>query len=140
MESKLVCTNPSKTIGMSELKSNVTYTHCINSDEDLQPGQVSSAQIMFTTTYSGLTKNSVITYSTKQYIDSNWRQMGVFYVREITKNRNDYTIVAYDSVVKFDRDVSSFLETTTASTIYDLYDDLCTYCAIYHYRLDDGGT
>ena len=150
MFTKLVITNPSLTIDTSLpegsgnypnlLCENPTYTHCINSDENLEPGQAASAQLVFTVDYSGysgtqISKNSVITYYTLQPCDNGvYRQMGIFRVDEITKNRNKYTIVAYDNIIKFDRDVTSFLENSPATTLYGLFTGLCTYCGVSYYN------
>ena len=139
MLSKLICTNPSHTIGMDELKNNVSYTHCINSDEDLQPGQVASAQIVFTTTYSGLTEASVIEFWTKQdnnpaNVDNGWRRIGIFIIDEIRKNRTDFTITAYDNIIKFDREVSIFLRNTSATTVWELFVALCAECKVTRYN------
>lgn len=121
MKSKLVCINPSITILGDKLLDNVTYTQCVNSETDLTVGQVASAQISFDTTYSGLNTNTVITYSTWQRQDSNWRQIGVFNVTSVEKVEKHYHVTAYDNVIKLDKDCSAWLSSCNYSTLDDLF-------------------
>lgn len=129
MQHKLVCTNPSKTILGDELRTGVSYTHCVNSETDLTFGQVASAQITFTTTYSSLNKNTVIDWYCIQGNDNgNWRLMGKFNVSSVKKEGESYNITAYDNVSLLDKDVSSILGSTSSSTLNDLYQTICYNC------------
>lgn len=126
MTSRLVCTSPTKTIQGNELLTGVSYTQCVNSETDLQFGQVASAQISFTTTYSGITKNTKINWYCKQHCDSSERLMGYFNVTDIQKNGNSYTVTAYDNITKLDVDCTAFLKNTSANTVYSLFTGLCS--------------
>ena len=132
MKTKLVCTSPTKTILGNELNENPVYTQCVNSETDIQFGQVASAQLSFSTQYSSLTKSTVIDYYTWQNCDSDWRLIGKFYVSDIRKHGNTYSITAYDAVSKLDKDCSAFLKTTSANTVYSLYTSLVTWCGLTH--------
>lgn len=114
-------------ISNSNLKNNPTYTHTVCSDSELNIGQVPSAQLIFTTSYSYLAKDDVLTFQTQQANDGNtWRTMGVFRVYSITKNEYDYTVTCYDNMIKFDYDCNSFLQTSTSTTLLELFQELCT--------------
>ena len=74
-----------------------------------------------------MNKDDVLTFQTQQANDGNtWRTMGIFNVYSISKNENDYTVTCYDNMIKFDYDCNSFLQSCTATTLLDLFKDLCT--------------
>ena len=133
MFTKLIFYSPSHTIDTkngtngTELLKNPTYSQCVNAENDLQFGQVASAQVTFETRYTGITKNTSFDFYTWQECDNSWRLIGKFFVNDIQKNEYNYTITAYDNICKLDVDCSNYLKTSSATTIWTLYSGIISW-------------
>lgn len=135
MKSKIEIYNSSntlkKTLVGDELYNAVSYYKNINASTDLQLGQVASAQVTFTTIYSSVTKSDWFKYYTWQECDSNYRLIGYYYVNNIQKEVNNYTITGYDCICKLDQDISDWLKNTcTATNITQLFAQVCSKCGL----------
>lgn len=134
MNSKIEIYNGStlvKTLLGDELYNGVNYNKNINASTDLQLGQVASAQVTFTTTYSSITKSHSFKYYTWQECDTDYRLIGIYYVNNIDKDVNFYTITGYDCICKLDQDISDWLKNTcTATNITQLFTQICTKCGV----------
>lgn len=119
-----------KTLLGDELYHGVTYYKSINASKDLQLGQVASAQVTFTTTYSGIQKTDYFKYYTWQECDTDYRLIGYYYIDNISKEQNFYTITGYDCVCKLDRDFSAELQTCPSTNLTQLYQYVCQKCGI----------
>ena len=119
-----------KTLLGDELFNGVTYYKSINASKDLQLGQVASAQVTFTTTYASIAKTDYFKYYTWQECDTDYRLIGYYYVDNISKDGNFYTVTGYDCVSKFDRDFTAELQTCTSTTLTQLYQYVCQKCGV----------
>ena len=124
MRTQLIC--PNRTLTNSDLMENPFYYHIINPSTDLQPGTVASAQLKFVTTYSGLNIGDEVTFKTQQTSSSSFVQVGIFYIDTISKKESLYTVTAYDSIVKFNKNCEGLLNTSTSTNISDLFNEICT--------------
>ena len=119
------------TLTGDDLFNGVTYSKSINASKDLQLGQVASAQVTFTTTYSSVAKTDYFKYYTWQECDANYRLIGYYYVDNINKDVNFYTITGYDCICKLDQDISDWLKNTcTATNITQLFTQICNKCGV----------
>lgn len=134
MKSKIEIYNGSsliKTLEGNELYGGVNFYKNINASTDLQLGQVSSAQVSFTTTYASITKSHTFKYYTFQECDTAYRLIGIYYIDRIDKDRKFYTITGYDCISLLDQDISDWLQNTcTATTVTQLFSQICTKCGL----------
>ena len=133
MQLKLECSNPSVTL-TDENIFNFAYEKCINTQSDYAPGTVCAARFTFATDYSGLSNATRFTLKGLQSCDATWRTFGTFYVDSVEESGARYSVVAYDAVSLLDRDVSSFLQTTDATTLITLFRALSSWCGATPYN------
>jgi len=101
MGNRIINNTTSTTYNDSELYGGVEYQRVLNSDTNLQIGDVSSASIKFKVKTNSFTVDDELFY----YIDSGALVLiGIFFVTDIVKGKTDYTITAYDAVSKLDFD------------------------------------
>lgn len=86
-----------------------TYTHVVNSGEQLNVGTVASAQLVIKTRESTWTVGTSLTYSNRPYGNGGiFKTIGKFIIKDITKNLDVYTYTCYDYLSKLDTIVDSW--------------------------------
>jgi len=129
MSNSLVFTNPSRTIGDSNLFGGVTYNHNVNSEQDLTIGTVASAEISFVT---DVLNSSAVGTSCNYYRGNTL--VGKFNVTQVVKAKTNYKVIAYDNLSKFDINIDSWWESLNFPiTLQNLFSSLCTYCGCSSY-------
>lgn len=113
----------SETLTDADIYGGVEYTKTINSNTNLQPGDVASAQIKFTIKDRLFEIDDELVYS----IGST--TIGKFYVKDIQKNKNSYTITAYDGICKLDGDCFDYVDHLTYPiTLRNLFTQAASHC------------
>ena len=144
IKNQIVIKRGSTTIGTltdKQIYGGVEYNKIINTDTDLQVGDVASAYIKFKVKITVLQIGDELTYSvTNTGVSPNVvLYTGIFYITDIVKGRTDYTITAYDAVHKLDQDCAKWKETVLDPTTHDfaspmtlrqILNSICTYVGI----------
>ena len=101
MKNRIYNITTSTTFYDSDIYGGVEYQRVLNSDTNLQIGDVSSASIKFKVKTNSFTVDDKLSY----LIDMGALiTIGSFYATDIVKGKSDYTITAYDAVSKLDAD------------------------------------
>ena len=128
MKNRIFNSTTTTTFYDSDLYGGVEYQRVLNSDTNLQIGDVSSASIKFKVKTNSFTVGDRIAY----YIDSGALILiGAFNVTEIVKGKSAYTITAYDDVSKFDVDCTEWKRNLTLPmTLKQVFQSIGTYLGI----------
>lgn len=91
----------------------VQYKVTSNADDDLQVGTVCSAQITFSITGDSTEINNLIgrecIYEVQQLEEIDFKQVGIFIVRDVQKTKTRYELTAYDRISKLDDNIGPWL-------------------------------
>ena len=134
MLNKLVFTG--KTLTDNNLFGGVKYSHSCNADTDLTVGTTACAEVSFTTNaLQPDSLNTSFTYYAKFNGNTVYTTVGVFNIKEITKNTHGkYEVKAYDNISKFDINVDSWIDSLTFPiTLGNMFSSLCNYCGCTAY-------
>ena len=113
----------SQTLTDANIYGGVEYTKTINSNTNLQPGDVAAAQIKFTLKDRLFDIDDELVYSVGSLL------IGKFYVKDIQKNKNSYTITAYDGISKLDGDCFDYVDHLTYPiTLRNLFTQAASNC------------
>ena len=124
MQHRLVFSN--KTLTDADLYGNIKYIKDLNTEDNLYPGTVSSAEVTFET---NKLDSSAIGKTFTYYIDNALR--GDFTITEAVKNKTRYKITAYDNAIKLDKDITPLFDTLTwPLTLKSLFESICVYCGV----------
>lgn len=128
MKNRIFNNTTSTSFNDDVLYGGVEYNRVLNSDTNLQVGDVSSAYIKFKVKTNSFTVGDELGY----YIIPNALILiGVFYVTDIVKGKTDYTITAYDAVSKLDVDCTEWKQSLTLPmTLKQVFRSIGTYLGI----------
>lgn len=104
-----------------DIYGGVEYNRVLNSDIDLQVGDVSSAYVKFKVKSLEIDNVVVIYVGNKfTYTTTNpTLTVGKFIITEIVKGKTDYTVTAYDFISKFDVDCTEWKNTLIDPDLHD---------------------
>ena len=128
MKNRIYNSTTSTTFYDSDIYGGVEYQRVLNSDTNLQIGDVSSASIKFKVKTNSFTVDDKLSY----LIDMGALiTIGPFYVTDIVKGKSDYTITAYDAVSKLDADCTEWKQSLTLPmTLKQIFLSIGTYLGI----------
>lgn len=116
---------------------NVQYTELVNSETELTLGSVCASCVEATLIAPGGalsigTGTEVTTYT--EYDDGSREQIGIFKLEKPTRSSaNTYKLVAYDRIVNFDIDLTSWLKSLKEAfpmTLQTFAEAVCTKCGV----------
>jgi len=131
MNNKVVITHGGSTyeVDNSKLYGGVNYTQSVNDEEDFSVGTTASAKIEFVTDETHLAVGDKCTYSVQFKSDVSYRQIGVFNITSVEKQKNQYKVTAFDNVYLFENKIIDdyWNNLTFPKTIYQVFSGLCAY-------------
>ena len=109
--------------------ADVTLQRSVNASEDIAPGSACAAMLectLYGADSQGITQGMELIYRRDD------RDLGLFLCEKpLRTGPNTFTITAYDRMIRFDRDVSGWLEGLPwPVTIQSLLEQLCSHCAV----------
>ena len=131
---RIINITTSTTFNEDVLYGGVEYNRVLNSDTNLQVGDVSSAYIKFKVKTNSFTVGDKLEYRL-WYLNSHGTEsaviVGIFYITDIVKGKTDYTITAYDAVSKLDVDCTEWKRNLTLPmTLKQVFQSIGTYLGI----------
>ena len=121
----------------AEIKGGIDYNIDVNPEEDYVVGTVASAEIAFE--YNNVNRDiqqyidaNECIYYTWQPVDNDWRQIGIFYLEDITEVRDTVKVKAYDSIIKTEAYIDELIESINdwPLNINQMFNKTCEYLGL----------